>query len=109
MGSGRLREDPGRLIQLAVQNVSAAIRTRHTGSPFLERMSPSRQEDPRIRRGAPVLLQRVRAHGQRTPGSAGGAGLSAAPLPICYAFFRLLRSLSLRYASSSRTVEGRGA
>ena len=32
-------------------NVSAAIRTCHTGSPFLERMSPSRQEDPRIRGG----------------------------------------------------------
>ena len=44
-------EDPGRLIHIAVQNVSAAIRTRHTGSPFLERMSPSRQEDLRIRGG----------------------------------------------------------
>ena len=35
--------------------------------------------------------------------------MSAAPLPICCAFFRLLRSLSLRCASSSRTVEGQGA
>ena len=36
-------------------NVSAAIRTCHTGSPFLERMSPSRQEDPRIRGGRRVV------------------------------------------------------
>ena len=48
-------EDPGRLIHIAVQNVSAAIRTRHTGSPFLERMSPSRQEDLRIRGGRRVV------------------------------------------------------
>ena len=49
------KEDPGRLIHIAVQNVSAAIRTCHTGSLFLERMSPSRQEDLRIRGGRRVV------------------------------------------------------
>ena len=39
----------------------------------------------------------------------GAAPASAAPLPICYAFFRLLRSFTLRCASSSRTAEGQEA
>ena len=58
-------------------------------------LSPSRQEGPRIRGGPRLRLLRLFP--------------SATPFSVCYAFFRLLRSLSLRYASSSRTVEGRGA
>ncbi len=52
-------------------------------------LSLSRQEDPRIRGGPRLRLLCL--------------------FPICYAFFRLLRPFTLRYASSSRTVEGRGA
>ena len=40
---------------------------------------------------------------------ASRAGLSAAPLRICYAFSCLLRSFTLCYAFFSRTVEGQGA
>ena len=45
-----------------------------------------------------------------SPMAAGDrAGLSAAPLRVCYVFFCLLRSFTLRYAFFSRTVEGQEA
>ena len=58
-------------------------------------LSPSRQEDPRIRGGPRLRLLRLFP--------------SATPFSVCYAFFRLLRSFTLRYAPFSRTVKGEGA
>ena len=73
-------------------NVSAAIRTCHTGSPFLERMSPSRQEDPRIRGGGRRRRRdphRSRRRGPPDPRGAPGCPLrlfpSAAPFSVCCA------------------------
>ena len=66
------------------------------------------------RRSSTTHRARASAGGGRgragSPAAAGDrAGLSAALLRVCYAFFCLLRSFILHYASSSRTVEGQGA
>ena len=104
-------EDPGRLIHIAVQNVSAAIRTRHTGSPFLERMSPSRQEDLRIRGGRRRRRDPHRSR-RRGPPDPRGAPASAAPLPHLLRLFpsaALLHPplrLFFSYSEGSRGVAG---
>ena len=66
------------------------------------------------RRSSTTRRARAGAGGGRgragSPAAAGDrAGLSAAPLRVCYVFFCLLRSLALCCASSSRTVEGQEA
>ena len=66
------------------------------------------------RRSSTTRRARAGAGGGRgragSPAAAGDrAGLSAAPLRVCYVFFCLLRSFTLRYASFSRTVEGQEA
>ena len=73
-------------------NVSAAIRTRHTGSPFLERMSPSRQEDPRIRGGRRYSSSESAPTVKGPPDPRGGAPgcplrlfPSATPFSVCCA------------------------
>ena len=96
-------------------NVSAAIRTCHTGSPFLERMSPSRQEDPRIRGGrrysssesAPTVKGPPDPRGRRVVCCASSHLLrlfpsAALPHPPLRPFFS--------YSGGSRGVaEGKGA